>query len=89
MLYFGIPEDPDHRAPITIQGYFEIEDYWIIPDDAEAKKIKSQTDFYRLTSPNYNGTFEFNKTKLIDGILGFEADLTYKPYSPYIKINPI
>jgi hypothetical protein len=43
---------------------------------------------YRLTSPNYNSFYEFKKTKLAGGINGLRAVCTYKPYTPYIKINP-
>ena len=42
----------------------------------------------RLTSPNYNGMFEFKKTKLKDGLQTINVDCTYKPISPYIKLNP-
>lgn len=52
------------------------------------KKIDAMTEFYRLISPNYNGQFEFNKEKN-SGISGFNVDCTYKPYSPYIHVNPI
>lgn len=61
---------------------------WIIPDTCLDRKVFSQTDFYRLTSPNYNGIFEFNKEKLSNGITKVNVDCTYKPYSPYIKLNP-
>lgn len=50
-------------------------------------KIESQCDMYRLCSPNYNGVFEFNAAKN-GGISYFNVDCTYKPYNPYIHINP-
>ena len=53
----------------------------------ENKKIQSQTDFYRLVSPNYNGQFEFNAAKN-NGISNINVDCTYKPYNPYIHLNP-
>lgn len=51
-------------------------------------KIANETDFMRLTSPNFNGMFEFKKTKLADGLHYVNIDCTYKPYNPYIKLNP-
>lgn len=50
-------------------------------------KIESQTDLYRLCSPNYNGIFEFNAAKN-GGVTQFNVQCTYKPFSPYIKIFP-
>ena len=41
-----------------------------------------------MTSPNYNGSFEFNKEKLTGGLTAINVDCTYKPYTPYIKLNP-
>ena len=51
------------------------------------KKVESQTDKYRLCSPNYNGVFEFNAA-MNGGVNFFNVDCTYKPYAPYIHINP-
>lgn len=42
---------------------------------------------YRLCSPNYNGAFEFSVAKNL-GVDYFEVSYTYKPYSPYIQVNP-
>lgn len=50
-------------------------------------KVVNQCDFVRLCSPNWNGIFEFNPAKN-DGIQSFNVDCTYKPYQPYIHINP-
>ena len=51
------------------------------------KKQQSQTDKWRLVSPNYSGQFEFNAT-LNNGVDFFNVDCTYKPYNPYIHVNP-
>lgn len=51
------------------------------------KKQQSQTDKWRLVSPNYSGQFEFN-VALNDGVDFFNVDCTYKPYNPYIHVNP-
>ena len=51
------------------------------------KKIESQTDMYRLCSPNFNGQFEFSAA-MNDGVDYFNVDCSYKPFNPYIHINP-
>ena len=51
-------------------------------------KITNECDMYRLVSPNYNGQFEFNPAKN-NGVTGFTASCTYKPFNPYIKVAPI
>lgn len=51
------------------------------------KKVAAMCDMYRLSSPNYNGMFEFN-VAMNDGVLFFNVDFTYKPFTPYIHINP-
>ena len=51
-------------------------------------KIESQTDFYRLCSPNYNGVFEFNLAKNGGSVDEFYVDATYKPYNPFIRVTP-
>ncbi|MBO7696995.1 MAG: hypothetical protein J6T10_30565, partial [Methanobrevibacter sp.] len=50
-------------------------------------KVESECDLYRLCSPNYAGVFEFNAAKN-GGITYFEVNCTYKPYNPYIQLNP-
>lgn len=50
-------------------------------------KVKSQTRFIRLVSPNQQGTFEMNQYKN-RGIERFTAKCTYKPYIPFIYIEP-
>lgn len=54
----------------------------------ESMKIDSQTDLYRLVSPNYQGSFDFNVANNGGAVNGFVADCTYKPYTPYIKVTP-
>lgn len=50
-------------------------------------KLQNECDMHRLCSPNYNGIFEFNAARN-GGVRLFNVDCTYKPYSPYIHINP-
>ena len=51
------------------------------------KKVQNQCDSWRLCSPNYNGVFEFNAVKN-NGVNYFNVDCTYRPYNPYIHVNP-
>lgn len=55
--------------------------------EVENKKIQNQTDSWRLCSPNYSGLFEFNIAQN-NGVDYFNIDCSYKPYQPYIHINP-
>lgn len=79
----NVPEqgDPDTYAPLPAVPFVSV------PTDSTEFKVEHETSFYRLVSPNYNGTFEFKATSN-QGIDYFEVDATYKPYSPYIKISP-
>ncbi len=59
-------------------------------------KVKNETEFMRLTSPNFNSLFEFKLTKFsptvgpnnYGGFYEINVDCTYKPFNPYIKLNP-
>lgn len=51
------------------------------------RKIKRQCDKFRICSPNYSNYFDFN-AECNDGVTYFTADCEYKPYNPYIHINP-
>ena len=50
-------------------------------------KIENETKMFRLVSPNYCGMFEFSPA-MNGGVNYFHVDLTYKPYQPYIHVNP-
>ena len=50
-------------------------------------KLSNECDMYRLVSPNYNGQFEFSAA-MNNGVTSFNIDCSYKPYNPYIHINP-
>lgn len=63
---------------VNINNTIEVTDY----------KLTNECDMYRLVSPNYNGQFEFNPAKN-NGVTGFTASCTYKPFNPYIKVAPI
>lgn len=52
-----------------------------------AMKVDNECNLYRLVSPNYQGEFEFSLAKN-GGIDKFNVDCTYKPFNPYIHVNP-
>lgn len=58
-----------------------------VPNSAVDFKIEHETSFYRLTSPNYNGSFQFKATAN-NGVDFIEVNATYKPYQPYIQLAP-
>ena len=58
-----------------------------VPADSLSFKVANQCDKYRLSSPNYNGQFEFTATRN-KGITRFTVDCTYRPHTPYIRVAP-
>ena len=73
-------------------GTFDISQTVTMPtedDDAALNiKINNECSKYRLVSPNFNGMFEFSVAKNGGTVSKFNVDYTYKPFSPYIHINP-
>ena len=59
-----------------------------VPTDNIEFKVEHETSMYRLNSSNYSGSFEFKATSN-RGVSGFEINCTYKPFQPYIHVNPI
>ena len=55
--------------------------------NAMSVKVKSQTELLRLVSPNYSSFFDIN-VQYNKGINYFNIDCFYKPYQPYIHVNP-
>lgn len=51
-------------------------------------KIESECNRYRFVSPNYQGAFDFNLAKNGNVADYIQAECTYKPYTPYIKVAP-
>lgn len=51
-------------------------------------KVESNCNNYRLVSPNYQGSFDFNVAKNGGSVNQFFAKCTYKPYTPYIRVVP-
>lgn len=58
-----------------------------VPANAVDFKIMNETEFVRLSAPNYSASYEFKAT-MNRGVIGFEANCTYKPFQPYIEVNP-
>ena len=93
-IYISSTEFPTPPAgqeySYTFTGNFKIKvkAHWIIPDRPTETKIKNECDFQRIVSPNYNGMFQFKQCRLDNGIHYINIDCTYKPYVPYIKLNP-
>lgn len=55
------------------------------------KKLRSETELYRLVSPNYNGVFEWNQVKnggFEQNNITFNISCSYKPFTPFIQISP-
>lgn len=83
--------------PIPIVPYtqitFDIDKNIELPRDdthnfSEQLKYMNDCTLLRLCSPNFNGTFDFNIGKNGGSIEGFNVDITLKPVSPYIHVNP-
>lgn len=85
-----LPLQPANDCSTKITGDFTVRvlAHWIKDDNSLDKKIKNECDMYRLASPNYNSFYEFKKTKLWNMVEDMKVVCTYKPYTPYIKINP-
>lgn len=57
------------------------------PADPIQFKLDHETKFCRICSPNYSSSFEFRPTSNY-GVEYFEVNCTYKPYQPFIHVNP-
>ena len=55
--------------------------------DITDTKLQYNTEMYRLSSPNFASSFEFNAAQN-GGVNSFKVSATYKPYNPYIRIRP-
>lgn len=60
---------------------------YITENSAVATKVDSECSFERLSSPNYQGQFEFCVAKN-NGVDFINVDMTLKPINPYIHLNP-
>lgn len=51
-------------------------------------KIENDCSLWRLNSPNWASTFEFNVVKNGGSVSWWNVDCHYKPYTPYINVAP-
>ena len=58
-----------------------------LPQSALDRKLMSVCQKYRMCSPNMASFFDFDPI-LNDGVATIEVDCYYKPYNPYIHLNP-
>lgn len=69
----------------TITG----DDYTLtIPSDPLQARIYGETHGWRLCSPNQASMFDFSAVKN-EGITGYNIDIAFKPFTPYICVAPI
>lgn len=69
------------------QFSFEIPYYIDLPRSSIERKLISVCDKYRLCSPNMASFFDFDPIKN-NGVSSIEVDCYYKPFNPYIHLNP-
>lgn len=50
-------------------------------------KIENECDMYKLCSPNWASEYQFSAAKN-NGVQYFNIDCEYKPFMPYIHLNP-
>lgn len=88
-VYAGIAwvDKGDFSFSLDTNLYEGLPELTTLQSSAIERKVANETDIYRLTSPNYNGTFEFSVQKN-GGVTSFDIDCSYKPYQPYIRISP-
>ena len=80
-IIFNIPKAKFHSS-VTVA-----EDSIKLANSNIERKLNDQCDKWRLSSPNYSNYFDFSVEKN-NGIEFFDIDCEYKPFTPYIHINP-
>lgn len=94
-IYFG----PNYTTPVNYVFYCsssKIDNIALLdknnslnPYNIQVTDVKLQynTEMYRLSSPNFASSFEFNAAQN-GGVTSFKVSATYKPYNPYIRVRP-
>lgn len=59
-----------------------------MPSDPLQARIYGETHSWRLCSPNQASMFDFSAVKN-EGITGYNIDIAFKPFTPYICVAPI
>lgn len=72
----------------SFSGTITLDEAITLPAEPLDFKVANETQFVRLVSPNYAGAFEFKPTSN-GGCSIIEFNCTYKPYQPYIHLNPL
>lgn len=73
------PDNSSFKTTTTIEDPSQLKDI----------KLRSEVEVYRITSPNYNGNFEFNKVKTGEYVgIDIFISCTYKPFTPFIQLTP-
>ncbi len=72
----------------SFNGIIELAEPITVSQDTLEFKVANEAQFVRLVSPNYAGAFEFKPTSN-GGCRAIEFNCTYKPYQPYIHLNPV
>lgn len=87
--YYSLVTDSNNNVVSLITFPIESRFTFNIPYTATINEVKidNECDLYRLCSPNWNGQFEFSAAKN-GGIDTINVDCEYKPYQPYIHLNP-
>lgn len=57
------------------------------PSDPIEVKVRNQTQKLRIVDPHYSSFFDVN-VQMNKGVSSINVDCTYKPYAPYIHMNP-
>lgn len=72
----------------SFNGVIELAEPITVSQDTLEFKVANEAQFVRLVSPNYAGAFEFKPTSN-GGCSAIEFNCTYKPFQPYIHLNPV
>lgn len=56
-------------------------------NDSYEVKVRDATEMYRISSPNYNGIYEFSIQKNGGTLKSVNIDIDYKPYQPFIRLS--
>lgn len=87
-IIFNVPLSKFSFDLIDFDGKQEIlNNIEMVGQTAIEKKVNSECNKWRLASPNYSNYFDFSVEKN-NGIEYFNVDCEYKPFTPYIHINP-
>ena len=82
--YFLIQSDGSYKKDTVNKP---IEDFVKFASSIKDIKVKNQVEMMRLASPNYSNFFDINVQRN-KGVEYINIDCTYKPYQPYMHLNP-